>query len=177
MIYAGIGSRKTPAPMLKRMKLYAANFALAEFTLRSGAAPGADEAFEAGCDMYNGKKEIYIPWGGFNGHPTQYNNPTRIALEVAAEIYGDRWGSLKGTTKKLMARNVQQVMGENVDQPCDFVLCWTPDGCNTGLMRTKDTGGTGQAIATATKYNIPVFNLGKEGDDDRLVAFLEDDDV
>lgn len=173
MIYTGIGARKTPAMYLKRMDLYGANFALAGFTLRSGAAPGADAAFEAGCDRYNGEKEIYIPWGGFNGHPTPFKGPSRAALDIAADMYGPGWKGLKGTTKKLMARNVHQVLGINLDQPSDFVLCWTPDGCNDGAHRTRETGGTGQAIATATAYNVPVFNLAREGDDDRLIEFLE----
>ena len=45
------------------------------------------------------------------------------------------------------------MLGDDLDQPVSFVVCWTPGG--------EVTGGTGQAlrIAADPQYNIPVFNL------------------
>ena len=65
MFYTGIGSRDTPDEVLRWFKIYADVLAELGFTLRSGAAPGADAAFEEGCDRVDGKKEIYLPWKGF----------------------------------------------------------------------------------------------------------------
>jgi hypothetical protein len=61
--------------------------------------------------------------------------------------------------KALLARDMQQILGADGETPCDFVVCWTPDGL--------DSGGTGYAIRCATDYGIPVYNVqtkeGREG--------------
>ena len=147
--------------------------ALADFeeTLRSGAAPGADAAFETGCDRRHGKKEIYLPWKNFQKHPSTLFNVCEGAIEIAAE-YHSAWQYLKRPVKMLMARNVYQVLGINLDQPSDFVICWTPDGCTSRKERTKATGGTGQAIAIADAYNIPIFNLQREHAIAELTEFV-----
>lgn len=173
MIYAGIGSRKAPKEVLQRFRLLGAHFAYVGFTLRSGAAPGCDQAFERGCDAIDGPKEIFLPWKGFNDHSSELFEIPELAFEIAADVYGPTWKHTKRTTRVFMARDVQQVLGKNLDAPSNFVVCWTPDGCNTKKQRTKKTGGTGQAIACASERNIPVFNLQRDGDEDRLVQFLE----
>lgn len=48
MIYAGIGSRKTPREWLSVIERTAKTFAARGWALRSGAAPAADSAFEYG---------------------------------------------------------------------------------------------------------------------------------
>ncbi len=74
--------------------------------------------------------------------------------------------------KKFHARNVQQVLGKNLDTPTKFVVCWTPDGAE---QRTSNkTGGTGQAIRVAISNNIPVFNLYNEGRLEELKSSLDD---
>jgi hypothetical protein len=65
--FAGIGSRETPIDVLDIMQKLSIVFAKKGWILRSGHAPGADQAFEKGCDKVNGPKEIYIPWKGFEG--------------------------------------------------------------------------------------------------------------
>lgn len=69
--YAGIGSRKTPKEILGLFDYLGRYFAKRRFLLRSGAADGADTAFEDGCDIYSGPKEIYLPWKGFNGNGSE----------------------------------------------------------------------------------------------------------
>lgn len=58
------------------------------------------------------------------------------------------------------------VLGELCYEPCQVAICWTLDGAEK--TTTKETGGTGQAIHVATGYNIPVFNLKNENDEDLL---------
>lgn len=58
-----------------------------------------------------------------------------------------------------MARNVQQVLGGDLKDPSNFVICWTPDGCENSVCRTQDTGGTGLAISVASEYGVPVYNI------------------
>ena len=51
-----------------------------------------------------------------------------------------------------------------------FVLCWTPDGAVEETSRR--TGGTGQAIRLANKFNIPVFNLARIEHKNRLEEWI-----
>lgn len=172
MYYCGIGSRSTPGMVIPRMVMYAKVFATLGLILRSGGADGADSAFEFGCDNSKGKKEIYLPWRLFNGNQSSFYTVSPDALTMARDVYGSRWKFLSEGAKKLMARNMYQVLGQTLDTPVKFVLCWTKDGCTDKDQRTRDTGGTGQAIACATMHNIPVFNLYNSGTEDMVLEFL-----
>lgn len=158
MIYTGIGSRKTPDDILQLMRSLGKTLAGLGMILRSGGAPGADTAFEEGCDFVQGKKEIYLPWRNFNGNTSPLFNIPDAAL-IIAERFHPGWRYLTPPQRLLMARNSQQIAGKNLDVPADFVICWTPDGCESSFSRTRKTGGTGQAIAVASACDIPVINL------------------
>ena len=167
--YSGIGSRRTPSDVMFDMTYIASNIQNL-YTLRSGGADGADAAFEMGVS--NGNKEIYLPWKGFNKNPSMlYADPSPDALEVAKRFH-PRWTSLSSAAQKLMARNVYQVLGKDLISPVDFVLCWTPDGCECQKTRGKDTGGTGQAISIAEYWGIDVINMKNWNWKDRLNDIL-----
>lgn len=162
--YAGIGSRKTPDDVLKNMKILGTILGGSDtipksYTLRSGGAAGADTAFEIGCDASNGAKEIYLPWSGFNGKKSQYIGASPMAFNMT-ERFHPNWHALSPAAKKLMARNVYQVLGHDLKTPADFIVCWTPNG--------TITGGTGQALRMAKFFKIPVFNLANETLEDVL---------
>lgn len=160
--YTGIGSRSTPRDVLYQMSelsLYLSH----TWVLRSGGADGADTAFEQGAISGNGERRIYLPWKNYNGHSSQLCDIPQKAFNVAMSVWNKTtnvpWYNLKQSVRLLMARNVLQVLGDDVFTPSAFVVCWTPDGCTSGAQRRKETGGTGQAIAIADKCGIPVFNL------------------
>lgn len=163
-IYAGIGSRETPAHILDRLEKMATYLANRGFILRSGGADGADSAFEKGCDSVSGKKEIYLPWKGFNKNDSTLCNITPIALKMA-ENYHPAWNRLKEPAKSLMARNCYQVLGYDLNEPADFIACWTKDG--------KASGGTGQALRIAKTIDIPIFNFHNERAFDDLKQWLK----
>lgn len=171
--YTGIGSRNTPANILALMTRVAERLSVLGFTLLSGGAEKADTAFEIGaCD----KKEIFLPWKGFRKKSGvgYIDFPAEKAYDVA-EIMHPSWKRLKDSAKSLMARNSHQILGENLKIPSDFVITWTPDGCEKSSDRTIITGGTGQAIDLADLWGIPVFNL-KNGINvtlDRIKSFLD----
>jgi len=167
MAYAGIGSRKTHVEELRRMMLVAERLALRGYTLRSGAADGADAAFESCAGE---KKEILVPWAGFNGNTSTFQEPTREAFEVAKAIH-PAWNKLSEVAVKLQARNSHQILGPDLRAPADFVVCY--DRCESEAARTRDTGGTGQAIALASRWGIPVFNLARKDALERLKQLLE----
>lgn len=158
MKYAGIGSRNTPEVVLFEISTIAFEFSKLKWVLRTGGAPGADTAFERGAKLLNGHCEVFLPWKGFNNNDSSLFNIPHEAYEIA-ERFHPRWHTLKPASKALMARNSQQVLGQFCNDPVDFVLCWTPDGCEDGTKTQKETGGTGQALRIATFFEIPIYNL------------------
>jgi len=170
MTYAGVGSRKTPPEVLDRMTRAARRLALLGYTLNSGGAAGADSAFEAGA---SGNANILLPFPGFRGHHSTLNQPPGEAFRIAQAVH-PAWGRLGGTAKAMMARNSQQILGPDLSDPVDFVLCWTPDGAETEADRTRGTGGTGQAIALADRWGIPVFNMAHPDALERLSVIVRD---
>lgn len=175
--YTGIGSRSTPPKFKNIMVLLAKKLASKGYILRSGGASGADLAFENGCDYNNGKKEIYLPWKEFNNSKStlyfdNFDSVPNDVLTLAEKIYGPaRWKKIKQSVKMLMARNMYQVLGQNLNTPSSFVICYTPDGCETHLDRKRTTGGTGQAISVASINDIHVINLYNE-DTNELINYL-----
>jgi len=150
--YAGIGSRDTPADICQKMNIAAQAMSHVGLILRSGAADGADKAFEAGSLPH--LKEIYLPWPRFNGSRSTLDTVDQAALDIAAQLH-QAWYKLSQGVRKLMARNCYQVLGRDLQSPVLFVLCWTPGG--------KGGGGTGQAIRLAKACQIPVFDMGAMG--------------
>lgn len=159
--YTGIGSRQTPVDVLTHMTNLSKFLEKFNYVLRSGGASGADSAFEKGV---NYTKEIYLPWKGFNGNDSLKYNLSDESYNIAKNFHPN-WSSLSPGAKKLHARNVYQVLGKNLDNPSDFVICWTPDG--------KDSGGTGQALRIAKHYNVKIYNLFKKEDKDDLVHLIK----
>lgn len=156
--YAGIGSRETPKDVLETMRKIAAFLAGKGYTLRSGAAPGADSAFEEGAAAAGGKTEIWVPWKGFNKH-TSALVPTPEAFALA-EKHHPAWALCKQGAKALHARNSHQVLGASLTNPADFIVCWTKGGAGAG--------GTGQALRIARSLDIEVYDLGGAGELERL---------
>ncbi len=154
--YAGIGSRNTPKSVLDRFTKLSSYLETLGYSLRSGGALGADQAFENGCSV----KEIFYA-----------NDCTSEALETVEKYHPCPW-RLGDFARKLMGRNAMQILGQNLDSPVEFVVCWTPDGCQRHEDRQIRTGGTGQAISIASCNKIPVFNAYFDGWDRRLMDFL-----
>lgn len=161
IFYAGIGSRETPDHELSLMYEFAREAHRLGAILRSGAAPGADQQFETGCDTVAGNKQIFIPWNGFE---KRYEGngvylPVAESGDLAAKVH-PYYRTMKAPNKLLISRNMHQIMGPDLTEPADFVICWTPDGCESHLTYSpQNTGGTGSAIALASLQKIPVFNL------------------
>lgn len=146
--YTGIGSRSCPAwayDIAYQLAILLSNY---DYTLRSGGADGMDTAFERGCDSVNGKREIYLPWKGFNGNESHLYEIDTVAME-AAEYIHPYWNRLSPGAKKLHARNVYQITGYHWKHYSKFIICYTP----------LEKGGTLQAIRIANEFNIPVVNL------------------
>lgn len=156
MIYAGIGPRKTPKEILDHMTAIGERRANAGDILRSGGANGADSAFELGCDRANGSKEIYLPWQGFNGkNGIVPAFEFRVMAEKIARDLHPAWGACSDGARKLLTRNVFQMLGENLATPADCVITWIDPN-------EKKEGGTGFALRVAKHFNIPIFMPWRE---------------
>ena len=150
-IYAGIGSRQTPPEMLEKMTAIAYYLDRRGYVLRSGGASGADSAFDKGST----KKEIYLPWRGFNGSDSGLYDIPEEAYKIASQILPE-YSSCTDAIKRLKSRNMLQILGQDLNTPVEFVICWTQDG--------KLRGGTAAAIRLAYLREIRVFNLALNKD-------------
>lgn len=157
--YAGIGSRRTPREICEVMCDLGESLGSVGYVLRSGAAIGADSAFENGCDIAYGEKEIYLPKPVWRGRTADergvyfMKGNRKEAAELAAASWKDGPGSfmcLPEWLKSYHIRNTYQVLGMDLDDPVDFVLYWTP---------IPETGGTTQALRMARARNIPCLRV------------------
>lgn len=169
LAYAGIGSRETPQHILNIMSHLGSYLCSEGWTLRSGGASGADQAFEVGVLQAETvidaeappRKEIYLPWRGFN-NSTSHLHPgnlpfTQQEIDFSAHIHPN-WARCSPSAKLLHQRNLRQIIGcealhGSTVIPVKFVVCWTENG--------QLKGGTAQAMRIANACGVPIINLGK----------------
>lgn len=160
--FAGIGSRKTPHELLSDLSEFSSCLQDMGYCLRSGAAKGADTAFEHNIT----RKDIFVA----ETKNTKYRpaktrgldqiDPVYVkqAYEIAQKHHGG-WVHLSDYAKKLMARNVLQILGDDLKHPVQFVLCWTDKVYFDAEGRIKNVnGGTGLAVRLAYSLGIPVVH-------------------
>lgn len=188
--YTGIGSRNTPYHIQQLIIKIAYKLAGMGYTLRSGAARGADSAFERGASHWfedNGESypapaslmQIYIPWDSFVSIPQDYGDcyvslarqKTKYDAEkIASEIH-PAWERCSRGAKALHSRNIYQVLGVNLTKPSSFLIAYAEPAKDGGVK-----GGTATAWNLAKKYNVPCFNLYLDQDRKRLEEFLNNDE-
>lgn len=122
------------------------------WVLRSGGSPGADTAFEKGCDLASGAKEIFLPWRGFNGSDSPLFETPQTAMELAREIHPGL-NRRSGSVRKLRARNVCQILGASLSEPSHLVIAWTGNAV--------PSGGSATVLHIAAERGIPVLNLAE----------------
>jgi hypothetical protein len=168
--YTGVGSRSTPKPVLEVIDFIAANMK-ADYTLRSGRAPGADQAFEYPAGS---KAHLYIPWYNFGADVPINGNPRvivpkgallRDAMSMAADIHKN-WNAVSEPDRLLHARNCFQVLGDDLNTPSELLICYAqPD-------RRSVKGGTRTAVELAKMFQIPIYNLFFPNEEEDLMDFL-----
>lgn len=167
-LYAGIGPRTTPFPALCMMGVLAKELGERDYHLVSGHGSGADQAWELAAP--SDKQTIWLPWAGFNlanNHPAFKVATNPILLDIA-EAFHPNWSALTQGAKKLMARNVAIMFGNDFKEPVKFVLYWQGHNIN------RYKGGTGHTIRIADAYQIPTFNIGNDMEVKSLYRFLKE---
>lgn len=146
--YAGIGSRETPSDVLEQMTNVAKELEQKGYTLNTGKTfnnkeEGADKAFSDGTT----RKNLFTP----------ENQGSRLREQAIAKEIHPNPSALekKPGGLRLMARSTNQVFGDDLNTPVDFVLFYTADGLET----SRPQGGTGQAVEMAIRKGIPVINM------------------
>ena len=151
--YTGIGSRETPPEICSLMSKIAIYLLNEDYILRSGGADSADSAFSS--KILEDKKQIFIPWKGFNNN-YNYKYPLTTEAYKMAEKFHPAWDKCSNGAKKLHTRNIYQVLGYDLNSPSEFIVCWTKGG--------RMVGGTAQALRVSQEYNIKIYNLAIEKD-------------
>ncbi len=154
LVYAGIGSRGTPAGVLADMTVIAGWLARTGWHLASGGAAGADTAFASGAPT--GRRTLFLPWPGYNGcrgPDCRVLTPSQLSacMEIAAGLH-PAWHRCSSGARKMHARNAAILLSASLDRPVHAVVAWTAGG--------RVEGGTGMGIRIAQARGIPVLNLG-----------------
>ena len=186
--YSGVGSRETPSNILDLMEEVGFKLASQGWTLRSGGAIGADQAFESGMFRYAGydqpyswtPAEIYLPWAGYEDHhkfshgglnilPSMIKINNESVAEGMAMAAHPAWNACKIGARKMHTRNVFQVLGAELDKPSKMLIAWTK------IDRLgKPKGGTATAITLALEHigKDGVFNLNIDEDFERISKWV-----
>jgi hypothetical protein len=161
------------------MQAIAIALASAGYMLRSGRAPGADQAFESGAGS---SAILYVPWHNFS-KDMPVAPGARVFVPAGQELYlalllasvaHPKWALAysprfqvrqKGDidpVRRLHARNVLQIWGEDLNTPSDFVIAYAT------IKNGQPQGGTALAMRIAQAASIPVYNLYLPDDIARL---------
>ncbi len=161
--YTGIGHRKVDSVTFSLIIDIAKAFRNRLLTLRSGGAEGCDTAFEIGSGPDN---NIYLPWNGFNGKKDdtgEFVNSLSLdnhkEAEYIANMHHPNWSSCSSAAKLLHTRNVYQVLGFELNNPSQVLVCWA-EPCKKNIVK----GGTGTAVRIAYSHGVPVYNIWLQKD-------------
>lgn len=162
--YTGVGSRTAPKEIGEVIIKVSQKLEDLGYILRSGGAGGADSYFEETIK----NKEIFIPWYGFNNiRDGIVPQETELAYNLLKEIH-PAYDKLSQGAIKLHLRNVNQVLGKDLNKPSDFLICWAKTD-----KQGVPTGGTRTAWKIAEKFNISRFNLFVKEDYNRILKLIE----
>ncbi len=150
--YTGIGSRQVPKAIYNKIMSIAGILSVKGWSLRSGGAKGCDTAFEIGSILVSkiNNDEVY------KRHDATPQSKELLKLVIDSLNKEQQtniiYENISSYVQNLLARSMLQVLGRNLDNPSEFVICYTPNG--------EKVGGTRYAIQLAEMKNIPIINIG-----------------
>lgn len=115
--------------------------------------------------------EVYLPWPSYNEGHKQAVHVTREVMIESIKIVDKVHPNIRGLTTGALSmhvRNVQIVLGRNLDEPVKFLLYWNPIG--------KTSGGTIIAVGIAKLYKIPTFNMASKQEFDEFVKYIKEEE-
>lgn len=180
MYYTGVGSRDVSQEEFEYMVLVGRVMAKKGYKLRSGAAKGADQAFQIGACMVNPNlTEIWLPWFSFGDRldgdkrfegskyyvptPEQFEKNRNLWLETEIISWFEK---MKQGAQKLHGRNANQVIGhdDELSKVCIYCADIQPNG--------EPKGGTRSAVLLSKHYSIPTYNIRNDVERRKLSKIL-----
>lgn len=147
-IYTGIGARNPKIAVQEIINYISATLAKKDYILYSGGAPGCQTCFEKGCDENYGMKNIFIPWKGYNNSTSPLVSWGRKVTPTSSPLV-TKWEQMAPEIRYIHIRNIQLLLGYNLDKPTKFVISWFP------YLSYE----YGTIMKYAKHFNIPVFNI------------------
>lgn len=166
--YAATGNQNPPPEVLSRIESVVRRLNQMGFTARTGGFEGVEEAVE----KTSAKKEVHLPWKGFNDKESKFTWTKERATSVA-RMFQPGFDALKKPVQTFLAKNARLILGDSVASPALFLIVWTEDGCNTIKRRNAQTGFAGHPIAIASALGIPIYNFQNPEDERRLNEYLD----
>lgn len=174
--YSLVGSRETPKDIMELMTRFVEKGCRYGYISRSGGADGSDTCAEEGVYRFLSTQElpesfagnymeIYLPWKDFNGRCSQssgyYTLPwmdSKYEAEKIASETHPAWERCSQGAKKLHTRNVLQGLGQDLQTPSRFILCWAKPKHQD--RRTEEVlGGTGTCVKLGIDNGVEIINL------------------
>ena len=108
----------------------------------------------------NAKVVSYLPWKKFNSNVSNPILVNPMGYRIAIGIH-KAFMRLPSAVRAILGRDVNALLGENIDDPVDMVLAWTDGGAEA---LTKDTdfkklGNNSFILQVCRRANIPVLNV------------------
>lgn len=192
MRIAMTGSLNAPEKVLSTLSEIAFRLTSSGCLITSGFAEGAEQAAAAGA--VPGRINLFLPWPKYNLHPGGpgvYIPPPegrreRLAFEqmlrgtqvISKPIWKAamdeillRYPSIADSfpgSRRLASRSYLQVLGEDLETPVDFLVCWAPKDDN-GVK-----GGGRYAYEIAMSRNIPCYNIFFGEDLEALTSLIQE---
>lgn len=171
LAYVGIGSSRTPRPILDAMARVAEELAIEGFILRCGRGGPADDAFERGALAAGGLTEFHLPWPGFCGRTDGIVASDQRASDLCRGMLS-HWRELSDEASLTERIAAHLVFGADLRTPSLFLITWTPDGAEWDGELSPQTGRSAASIALCSRLGIPVFNLKHEASQLQMRALL-----
>ena len=148
--YAGCGNGSSTQLVCEMLKRTAEVMAKNGYILRTGGTKAADESLEKGCDNAKGKKEVYLPFEGYNDNPSKlYNLENYKEAENIAKKYDYNWTLSSNKVKSVITQYSYILLGRDLNTPAECLIA-----CSNGR------GTCDRAINLAKNLGIPVYDVG-----------------
>ncbi len=166
--YAATGNKEAPPDIIRKFEELAKLLDHQGYTTRVGGMEGIEEAVE----RTQVKQELILPFKEFNQKQSKFTWSSERAFSIA-KMFHPTFDSMKKGVQYFLAKNARLILGDKMNSPSLFLICWTEDGAESVREKSSRTGFSGHPIAIASAIGIPIFNLGKPDAEQRLKLYLE----
>lgn len=160
-IFTGVGSRVIPGNIFSLLGSIGILLRNNNWICRTGTARGSDAAFRASYETRPTNLEVYAPEDILNN---KFGNAD-LAKSIVRNYHPCYDRIQSEFSKALLARNVYQVLGSDLNTPSEIVFCYTENG--------EIKGGTSIVLRIAQHYGIPIVNLGNPKHLKTIIDYLK----